>query len=73
MKIPEHFLGGCEDILPHCSDPKCPNIAKRATTGRYFITMGHAGFNSRTNNEFGFSNADKARATSLGYLSRSTK
>jgi len=44
-----------------CTKDHCPRSAvKMPQNGRWYITMGHAGFNSRANNRDGY--ATKARA-----------
>jgi hypothetical protein len=50
--------------VPCTSDREamCSGAVKQdPTTGRYFITMGHAAFNDRANNGVGYSTPDKAR------------
>lgn len=51
------------EAFPICND--CPAgmvpVEQRAN-GRFFITMGHAGFNVRANNGFGFKTAGAAIA-----------
>lgn len=56
MQIPSHLLSplGCS------TDPRnpicygCPGAVQQAPTGRWFITMGHPGFNSPANNRNGY-------------------
>lgn len=53
--IPAYLLGalGCERDV--CSHPDCGEAVKeRPDTGRWYITMGHPGFNSRANNGSGY-------------------
>ncbi len=51
---------------PHqdfCSKVECSYLVKQnPTTGRWFITIGHAGFNSRANNFDGYSSYTSAKA-----------
>lgn len=51
----------------YCEVPNCPERVKQASTGRWFITMGHAGFNSPANNRAGYESADAATAASARY------
>lgn len=49
---------------------RCWEIAKQAPNGRWFITMGHAGFNSRANNGRGYASRFAAENASLRYLGK---
>ena len=52
---------GCERDI--CSHPDCPAAVKQhPETGRWFITMGHPGFNSRVNNRDGYAMREAAFA-----------
>lgn len=67
--IPAYLLGslGCERDI--CSHPDCPEAVKQnPATGRFFITMGHPGFNSRANNRDGYATRDAALAAFRRYL-----
>lgn len=58
--IPSYLLSGtgCERGI--CAG--CANAVKiNPATGRWFITMGHPGFNSPTNNRDGYSSAERAK------------
>lgn len=57
MTIPAYLLSGCKQaICCGCAEAVKANPA----TGRWYITMGHPGFNSRANNGAGY--ATKAAA-----------
>lgn len=49
-----------------CRDAQCVRVVA-AQGGRYFITMGHPGFNSRANNGNGYATATAAKAASARY------
>lgn len=56
--IPAHLLGErqCERSFDLCYGLDCPTAVKEnSATGRWFITMGHPGFNSPANNRDGYS------------------
>lgn len=55
----------------YCKDPSCKDAVKQAPTGRWFITMGHAGFNSRANNFNGYETKGLALRSMNYYLNRS--
>jgi len=51
-----------------CFDPLCAEAVKpRNDTGRYYITMGHPGFNSPANNRDGYVSQDSARSAIRRY------
>lgn len=55
--IPAHLLSSCVDRLgiEVCSGEDCAEAVKQnPETGRWFITMGHPGFNLPLNNGRGF-------------------
>jgi len=70
---PHYLLAECfgpgKDL---CYDRNtCPFAVKRNhETGRYFITMGHPGFNSRANNVDGYASERIARSQVLRYSAR---
>ena len=39
---------------PVCRSTTCAEMVKQAPTGRWYITMGHAGFNTTANNRNGY-------------------
>ena len=53
----------------YCTDAACAHIAAEQD-GRWFILMGHAGFNSPANNGRGYESREKAVAASRRYLGR---
>jgi hypothetical protein len=68
MTIPAYLLSttGCERNICHATG--CPEAVKEnPATGRFFITMGHPGFNSPANNRDGYATAAKALAAIRRY------
>ncbi len=57
FKMPKHLASNCSAV---CRSTICPQMIKRATTGRYYITIGHAGFNTDANNANGYATRDAA-------------
>jgi len=54
-----------------CRDANCENaVAMLPETKRWFITFGHAGFNSRLNNMHGYDTKAKAMAAMKRYLKK---
>ena len=37
-----------------CRDTDCKDAVKQSPSGRWYITMGHAGFNTKANNGNGY-------------------
>jgi hypothetical protein len=72
--VPAHLTSECADrtaIDGGCRDWLCRQAVKRdPTTGRYFITMGHAGFNSRANNGAGYTTEGGAARAVRALVSR---
>jgi hypothetical protein len=69
--IPSYLLSdtGCERDVCHATG--CPQAVKeRAETGRFYITMGHPGFNSPANNRDGYATKAKALAAIRRYSAR---
>lgn len=59
--LPDYLIGDCEAII--CRNTACAKAVKQnPETGRYFITMGHPGFNSRANNGSGYATQAAALA-----------
>lgn len=54
----------------YCKDPNCPDAVKQAPSGRWYITMGHAGFNSNANNCGGYYSKGSAYRAMNYYLNR---
>ena len=46
-----HLKSSCGFL---CRSTTCPEMVKQAQTGRWYITMGHAGFNTTANNRDGY-------------------
>jgi hypothetical protein len=68
MTIPTYLLSntGCEREICHATG--CPEAVKEnPATGRFFITMGHPGFNSPANNGTGYATYAKAKAAIRHY------
>ena len=51
-----------------CRDVNCPECVKRSPEDRWYITMGHAGFNSPSNNRFGYETEANALRAMKRYL-----
>jgi hypothetical protein len=54
----------------YCKDQDCSHAVKQAPNGRWFITMGHAGFNTKANNGIGYVSLNSARNVIKRLLSR---
>ena len=71
--IPSYLLSkaGCEKrgICNGCEH----SIRRNPATGRFFITMGHPGFNSPANNRAGYASIGKAEAAIHHYSSKSKR
>lgn len=52
----------------YCQDPDCVHAVKQAPSGRWYITMGHAGFNSTANNGNGYVSKHIAVCKMISYL-----
>jgi len=67
--LPAHLQGHSE-ISP-CYDPSCAQATKQnPQTGRWFITIGHAGFNTRANNASGYETQGEACAALRRHIRR---
>lgn len=69
MAIEPWLIGnlGCERDV--CSNPDCREAVKeRPNTGRWYITMGHPGFNTRANNAEGYVSRTRALVTFHRFL-----
>ncbi len=54
-----------------CDNPNCEDaVAMLPETGRWYITFGHAGFNSYNNNRLGYSTKAKAMGAMRSYLKK---
>jgi hypothetical protein len=71
MTIPEYLLGKdrCEFKVDLCYGDCSSAVKQNPATGKWFITMGHPGFNCGTNNRAGFASAKVA----LGVLKHFAK
>lgn len=60
MNIPTHLMSGCADkttdLCYGCTD----GAKQDPDSGRWFITMGHPGFNSAANNRNGYQTQQSA-------------
>jgi hypothetical protein len=74
-QIPEYLLSGtgCEQLptyesgLRMCHGGHPEAVRQDPVSGRYFITMGHPGFNSPANNRGGYASRAKAEAAMRHY------
>lgn len=66
-----HLLSDCAGSPTPCRDAACADAVKQAPSGRWFITMGHAGFNTATNNASGYRSEQDARKVMRKLLMRS--
>lgn len=68
MSLPAHLSPDCQSYgyCNQCQEP----VKQDTTTGRWFITMGHAGFNSRWNNGAGYATRAKALRSHRFYAGR---
>ena len=72
--IPTYLLSstGCEHKVVTCMG--CPGaVKKNKATGRWFITMGHPGFNSETNNGAGYKTREAAVYAVFFYAGKSAR
>lgn len=59
--IPEYLMNTClTPFRPLCNG--CSESVKRSPWGRFYITMGHPGFNTSANNANGYATEASARA-----------
>lgn len=66
--IPTYLNSACIDRFDVCHNPLCHHAVKQAPSGRYYITMGHAGFNTKANNLLGYATEIMARKVIRKYL-----
>jgi hypothetical protein len=69
--IPSHLLSSCLDRMGFGMSA-CPggcgdDVRRNQMTGRWFITMGHCGFNCDRNNGEGFASKGQARRVSIQF------
>jgi hypothetical protein len=67
--IPIYLISDCIDKFEMCRNPKCHHaVKKNPETSRYYITMGHAGFNTSANNAMGYGTQEMAYRIIQKYL-----
>lgn len=64
---PAHLASSQACMRGECDRATCSERFKQAPSGRWYITMGHAGFNSRANNRDGYASLSKAAGANLRY------
>ena len=64
----KHLISNCAGKYPLCNG--CAETTKQGPNGRWFITMGHAGFNHWANNRDGYVAKAAAEAISARFLSK---
>jgi hypothetical protein len=67
FSTPSYLLSGLGCERSFCEQPACAGAVKQAPSGRWFITMGHPGFNSPANNRDGYATREKALAAFRRY------
>lgn len=69
MTIPNYLLSACAGQTDLCRQAStCPEAVKQnAETGRFYITMGHAGFNTLANNGAGYETSAAARQDAIAH------
>lgn len=61
--LDQHLSPDCQaGQAGYCQDRNCGSRAKQAPDGRWFLTMGHAGFNTPANNGKGYASKGRALA-----------
>lgn len=68
--IPGHLLSTCVERMKFeaaCQGQCGEDVKRNPVTGRWFITMGHAGFNCGANNADGFASKGQARRISIQF------
>lgn len=63
----EHLTSSQACMRGECDPATCSERFKQAPSGRWFVTMGHAGFNSRANNRDGFATLKAAEGSNRRY------
>ena len=70
MTTPAYLKSTCG---AYCMISECRQaVKKNAVTGRWYITIGHPGFNSPTNNGHGYQTKERARTAVRHYERRYT-
>lgn len=72
--IPNHLMSLCVERMG-VGMSACPggcgdDVRRDPISGRWFITMGHCGFNCKANNGAGFASKGQARRVSMQFASR---
>lgn len=67
MKPTSFLIGECSDKV--CREPNCQHQVTEFH-GRYYVTMGHAGFNTPANNRNGYCSQATAKAAVAKYLNK---
>lgn len=67
--IPAYLLSACADKTSDFCRGCNEAVKQDADSGRWFITMGHAGFNNRANNTGGFATR-KAAERSIAFYNK---
>lgn len=75
MSVPDHLLSTCLERLRTSFEAACPggcgdDVRRDPATGRWFITMGHCGFNCEANNGAGFASKGQARRVMIQFRDR---
>lgn len=71
--VPAYLLSACVDRMATDLCFCCPEAVKQnPQTGRWFITMGHPGFNSNANNGGGYGTR-AAACSALSYYGRNRR
>lgn len=62
-----HLVGACAGHV--CREPACPHaVRQNPYDGRWYVTMGHAGFNTKANNANGYATQAAAAKTVQKHL-----
>lgn len=72
MNVPAYLISTDECVRLACGND-CANRFKQAADGRWFITMGHAGYNSPANNGDGYASEKAAAAAHNRYRNRAAR
>lgn len=70
MTCPTHLLSKCIESLDICYGGCGDSERQDPATGRWFITMGHPGFNSAANNRQGYSTKSAAHMAMTRYTNK---
>lgn len=71
QKLSEILFAGHGLKTGFCSDPNCADaVVQFEETGRWYITFGHAGYNSPANNHLGYRSEEIAIKWMRYYLNK---